>query len=477
MIYRPYGTTGKDVSLIGVGTVRFSPDPAHFSSNVDIIIQALALGVNFFDTADTYVSGISDRILGTAFRQAVNRNFYVSAKSMISRDPTADDVFRRVESSLKALDLNQIAFFHMWCVMDLEQYKAVVAPGGPYDGALRAKEQGLIDHICISVHCDGNEISQILDDGLFDGVTLGYNAINFRHRFAGLQKASEKGLGTAIMNPLAGGLIPANPQYFDYLRHGDRSIAESAIQFVAAHSEVSTILIGVNSHRDLTDAVAVIEKESPLSAFEWREKAAFAPEMDEPLCTMCDYCRGCPADLSVSQIMGVYNDFILSGGSEAKLNFCKENFLKMSAIDMFPCIQCGQCEEKCTQHLPIIKRVEKMNAIADKEASRLRVLISKHFPEGGFPTTGIYGLSVDANALLSAYIAFYGKLPDNVAFFDSKPAKWGISVLDTGCTIQPPSMIREMGVKRIIITAPKYVDEITEFLKDYIDGDTLVDVL
>ena len=475
MQYRQFGTTGKNVSLIGVGTVRFSPDQSLFSSNVDIILHAMEIGVNYFDTASTYVSGISDSILGTAFRQIPNNKFYVSTKSMISRDPTADSVLRRVEAALKVLHVERITFFHMWNVLNLEQYKKIIAPGGPYEGAVRAKEQGLIDHICFSAHCDGNEISQILDDNLFDGVTLGYNAINYRHRLAGLQKAAKKGLGTAVMNPLGGGLIPSNPAFFNYLRIRDRSVAESAVQFVAAHQEVSTILIGVNSMHDLTEAVEVIEKEQCLSAAQWRERASLSPGVEEPLCTMCGYCDGCPADLRVDKIMGVYNELILSGGNKARFNEHKGMFLDKSTIDKIPCVKCGKCESKCTQHLPIIERIKKINALADAEEKRLKALIAQYFPEDGYLKTGVYGLSIEANALLCAYLSFYGSLPDNVCFFDTKSAKWGTSVLGTGHKILPPSQIRETGVKRILITAPKYVEEIKRFLKDYIDEDTVIE--
>src|ERR1041385_3755489 len=64
---RPFGSTGLDVSPIGVGCARiggvFQGDPAAFSS---LVSAAADSGINFFDTADMYSGGESETILGRA---------------------------------------------------------------------------------------------------------------------------------------------------------------------------------------------------------------------------------------------------------------------------------------------------------------------------------------------------------------------------------------------------------------------------
>ena len=95
--------------------------------------------------------------MGAAFK-AMKNPFYVSTKSNISSEKTADEVRARIDKSLKRLGVDKINFYHMWCILSLDQYRKVIAPGGPYWGALKAKEEGLIDHICFSTHCSGEEI-------------------------------------------------------------------------------------------------------------------------------------------------------------------------------------------------------------------------------------------------------------------------------------------------------------------------------
>jgi len=472
MLYREYGKTDKQVSLIGVGTARLSGEKSDFSRNVEMIHRAIELGVNYFDTAPTYACGASEKILGAAFKETKGESIYVSSKSMLSSDPTADDVLRRVESALNTLHIGKIHFFHMWSVLTLDQYHKIIAPGGPYEGALKAKEQGLIDHICFSAHCSGEEIKQIVSDGYFEGVTLGFNAMNYQHRLEGLRFAASKGLGVAIMNPLAGGLIPQNPVYFEHLKSPNSTVAEGAIRFVAAHNEVSSILIGINSMQDLTQAIDTVSIRDTITAEQWHELADQLPVPAEPLCTMCDYCRGCPAGLAVSRLMSSYNEYILSGYSEKHFHEWRKMFLGVYPFQTISCLKCGRCERKCTQHLPIIHRIETLNSICEREAARQKALCNRYLPKDNHTITGIYGLSIEAETMIKAYQTFYGCVPPRVYFFDSNPAKWQTPVLDTGLMIHSPQEIRELGIQRILITAVKYEKEIRAFLQDYIEEGT-----
>jgi hypothetical protein len=477
MLYREYGTTGKRVSLIGLGTSRLQGEEKSLPASVDLILRAIELGINYFDTAPTYASGASERILGTAFEQVSGKKLFIASKSMLSMDPTADDVLRRVDSALSTLHVSKIDFFHMWSVLTLEQYRKIMAPGGPYEGALRAKEQGLIDRICFSAHCNGAELAQILNEGGFDGVTLGFNALNYRHRLDGLHLANERGMGVAIMNPLGGGLIPRNPEYFAALKGSGESVAEGAIRFVAAHREVSTLLIGVNNERDLLEAVRTIEEPDPLTAEQWHAVADQMNDPNEPLCTMCDYCKGCPKGLPISHLMGSYNEYILTNKNEKHFHDWRKMFYGAYPFETVDCIKCGRCESVCTQHLPIIRRIEAINEICGREADKQKELLERFFPATGYPKTAIYGLSIDAETMLRASEMLSGRMPENVLFFDSNPAKWGTQVLDSEMTVYPPEKLQTLGIERVIITARKYEQEIRSMLKDYVREGTEIDAL
>jgi len=159
MIYKEYGKTGKKVSALGFGGMRFNKEEydKDIEKCADIVRYASSKGINYFDTAPGYCEDKSEIIMGAAFKNMPNP-FFVSTKSNYWSDKTADDVRRRCETSIERLGVDKINFYHMWCIMNMEHYRNVMAPGGPYEGALKLKEEGLIDHICISTHATGLQI-------------------------------------------------------------------------------------------------------------------------------------------------------------------------------------------------------------------------------------------------------------------------------------------------------------------------------
>jgi predicted aldo/keto reductase-like oxidoreductase len=237
MIYREYGRTGKKISLLGFGGLRFKEedtlDEAGIERCVELVKYASSKGINYFDTAPNYSNSKSEIIFGMAFKE-LSIPFYISTKSTILAEKNSDAVRWRIETSLKRLGLEKIHFFNMWAIIDMEQYRLIMAKGGPYEGALKAKEEGLVEHIVFSTHCTGDEVAQIVSEGYFEGVTIGYNALNYIYRRKGLTAAYKKGLGVVTMNPLNGGLIPQNLKFFEYLKENSQEDPiTSALRFNA----------------------------------------------------------------------------------------------------------------------------------------------------------------------------------------------------------------------------------------------------
>ena len=152
MICRPFGITGKEVSVLGFGGMRFGPDD---DRGAELVRHVLASGINYIDTAPTYCDSRSESIIGRGIR-GWKGVFYLSTKSTFGQDPTADAVRRRIEISLERLGVETITFFNMWGVNSLGLFREVMAPGGPFEGAVRAREEGLVEHICISTHARGS---------------------------------------------------------------------------------------------------------------------------------------------------------------------------------------------------------------------------------------------------------------------------------------------------------------------------------
>lgn len=368
MLYREYGKTKKEVSILGFGGMRFKKEDymdGNYEKCAQILFKARELGINYFDTAPLYCNDKSEEIFGYAFRQ-MKKDFYVATKNGINNtgDRTEDEFRIRLEQSLKRLNVDKINFMYMWCILDMEMYRDVMKKGSLYDGARKAQAEGLIDHICISTHCTGDEIESILSEGAFEGVLMGYNATNFKYRQQGLLAAKRLGLGVVTMNPLGGGMIPQNPAYYSFLKTDPNlSVAQSAIRFNASHPEITVTLSGMSSINEVEQNIAALENLKEITP-EYKEMvSSMLSESLNSMCTSCGYCNHCPKGIPIPKYMESYNQINFSGKFESILKRLKV-YWGVESDGAGECIGCGQCESLCTQHLPITQRLKEISSFS-----------------------------------------------------------------------------------------------------------------
>ena len=124
MEYTRLGNSGLEVSKLCLGCMGFG-DASKWSrgswilneeESMKIIKRALELGINFFDTADMYSLGESERILGKAIKKYANRDdvviatkiFYPLREGKNNKGLSRKYIFEAVEASLKRLDMDYI---------------------------------------------------------------------------------------------------------------------------------------------------------------------------------------------------------------------------------------------------------------------------------------------------------------------------------------------------------------------------------
>lgn len=358
MIYKEYGTTGKRLSAIGFGGMRL-PNPRNPAEGMAVLHAARRAGITYFDTAPYYCDDRSESIFGEALRTMPNSSLPLYTSSKCSQASGAE--FRRgLEKSLARLGLPQITFFHLWCVMDPTDWKARLA-GGALAAALKAKEEGLIGHVCVSTHMNGAEIAQLVaDHPEIEGLTLGYCAINFPYRLKGVEAARRLRRGVVAMNPLGGGLIPQHADVFDFIRApGDPDVVTAALRFLVSDPGITTALVGFSSVDQVAAAVRAVENFTP-HAPEHLEtiRAGIEKDFDE-MCTGCGYCLPCPQGIPIPRYMDVHNLMQLKSTDDEIRGRLKYHW-DLTPAKAAECVECGLCETRCTQHLPIIARLKKV---------------------------------------------------------------------------------------------------------------------
>ena len=364
MLYREFGHTGKKVSILGFGGMRFANVDDHEECAASMLTAAQG-GVNYFDTAPGYFETKSELVFGNGFAELKKKNlpFFTATKTFASKE---DAIRKEIDSQLKRMGIEYIDFYHIWCIKTLDEWRDR-KKNGVLDALKKLKDEGLIRHICVSSHLIGDEIKELLMEGVFEGVLFGYSAYNFRTRQAAFDAVREKNLGVVIMNPLGGGIIPRYPGRFDFIKRPGEGITAAALRFLWDHREISTALAGFENTAQVKDALLAIEGYKPRTAAELAQVKEDNKISLEGICTGCAYCvsgkagYNCPQGIPIPKYMDAYNHKILSPpGSKDPIGERLYWHWSLERSIAGKCIKCGQCEKACTQHIDIINRLKEI---------------------------------------------------------------------------------------------------------------------
>lgn len=354
MLYREYGKSGIKLSALGFGGMRFE-NPQDIEGSAATVYHAFEKGITYFDTAPGYCEDKSEIATGEAIKEMKRDGgtFYVSTKSSRSKGA---GLRAQLEESLKRLNVDSIDFYNCWYILTKEDWEGRKS-GGAVAEILKAKEEGLVKHAVFSTHLPGDEIREVIEEGYFEGVTLGYSAINFPYRDEGVQAAWENDMGVIIMNPLGGGIIPNSGDAFDFIKvHPEQNILEGALHFILSDPRITLPLVGFRNKKDVDEAVAAVESFKPYGDGELLSLKEKVQGEFNSLCTACRYCKDCPEGIPVWAFVETVNFLLLD--TDVKAEDRLKYYWGVDPSDMDRCTRCGLCEAACTQRLPILERFE-----------------------------------------------------------------------------------------------------------------------
>jgi aryl-alcohol dehydrogenase-like predicted oxidoreductase len=208
MEYRELGRTGWKVSTISFGTwaIGGTWGDVDDKESLAALRHALDLGVNFFDTADVYGDGRSERLLAQ-LRKERDEPFYVATKAGRRLNPHTAGGYNRknltafVERSLKNLETDAIELLQLHCPPTEVYYMPEVF--GVLDDLVKA---GKLRYYGVSVE-KVEEALKAIEYPNVQTVQIIYNI--FRQRPAELffTEAQRRHVGILARVPLASGLL------------------------------------------------------------------------------------------------------------------------------------------------------------------------------------------------------------------------------------------------------------------------------
>ena len=325
----------------------------------------LDAGFTYFDTAYVYHGGNSERAVKEAIVKRHPRDSFTLATKLpawsIHSFEDRDKIFNE---QLDRCGVDYFDFYLLHSIEDGNNYDTYVKYDC-FNWGVQKREEGKIKHLGFSFHGTPELLVEIVDNHPeieFVQIQLNYadwdNPIV--HSGELYQILADRNIPIIVMEPCKGGKLANHDEECTEILKSvrpDKSIASWAFRFVGSLPGVTTILSGMTTQEQMEDNMNTFKNFEPLTD---EEKQAIDKvievmfRVEQVGCTACRYCvDGCPMGISIPDIISAINTKRKFPGDMRPQFFY--NGLVSGKSHASDCIECGQCEGVCPQHLPIIE--------------------------------------------------------------------------------------------------------------------------
>jgi predicted aldo/keto reductase-like oxidoreductase len=291
---------------------------------VSVIRAVVNMGVDLLDTARSYTT--SERRIGLALKD-IKKPVILSTKSHEKTGKIYDDVME----SLQRLGVRKIHIYHLHNITTVTDYEKAMGPGGAYEGLMRAKENGFIDHIALSSH-SLDMLERGLKDDHFDVVMTCYSFLEPEAAERIFPLARARDVGVLTMKPFSGGVIEE---------------VGPALRFVLSTPDIVPIP-GSETLEKARQNWNIFTEGLPLSHEDESRIQALRREFDQQFCRRCDYCQPCSENIRVQAVLGLKSIIKRFGQDTQGLEWVKNTVEKART-----CTECGDCLPRCPYQLSI----------------------------------------------------------------------------------------------------------------------------
>ena len=261
MIYRQLGSTGREVSVIGLGGFHIGK-PATDAAGIKIVRTAIDRGVTFMDNCWDYHDGLSELRMGKALKNGYRDKVFLMTK-IDGRDKKT--AAKQIDESLARLQVEYVDLMQLHEIIRLEDPDRIFAPGGAMEALLEAREKGKVRHIGFTGHKDPMVHLRMLElaheNGVkFDTVQMPVNVMDvhfrsFQHKV--LPVLVREKIGPLAMKTFGDDLI---------LQHVMKSNTATPIQLLhyGMSQPVSVVITGIDSLKILEQALEAAKTWQPM---------------------------------------------------------------------------------------------------------------------------------------------------------------------------------------------------------------------
>jgi predicted aldo/keto reductase-like oxidoreductase len=361
------GYLGEDMPKLGFGLMRL-PKLEDGSTDIEQVKQMvdefIAAGGRYFDTARAY--GTSEADIRQALVERYPRDsFYLASKNNAWMGcKTAEEARGLFDESCRQAGVD---YFDFYLLHNLGGARTKVFDDfDMWDYAKELKAQGKIRHLGFSMHDSAAVLEEILKaHPEMEFVQLQVNYADWESDDVQSRKcvevAAAYGKPVIIMEPVRGGVLANPPENVANILKAadpDASFASWALRFALGTPGIITVLSGMSSIEQMRENLQVWKNYRPLSDDERATLVKAQQALADAVavgCTACHYCmKECPMGINISGIMNALNEASQYGLERGKHTYGWQ----ARDVKASECIQCGQCEDACPQHIDVIHQLE-----------------------------------------------------------------------------------------------------------------------
>lgn len=369
---------------LGFGLMRMPVIDSKNDASVDVeqvkkmVDLFMANGFTYFDTAIMYNGFASQRVAKEALVDRYPRESFTLATKL--HNAFFHSLADRDKVFQEQLEQTGAGYFDYYLLHGIEagslpKYEELDC----FQWLQEKKEQGLVKHAGLSFHDTPELLDQILTNHPeMEFVQLQINYLDWESEWIRSREVYEVACKhhkpVIVMEPVKGGTLANVPQEAEQLLKAaepNLSVPSWAIRFAASLENVMVVLSGMSSTEQMQDNISYMKDFQPLTEEEIQMTTRVAEIINAQIavpCTACAYCTGgCPMNIPIPRYFSLYNEDMREDLEQKgwTVNFSNYRNLTNTFGRANECIECGQCEGVCPQHLPIIDLLKKVSAHFD----------------------------------------------------------------------------------------------------------------
>ena len=381
---------GEPVSVLGFGCMRFAKKGAGIDREAteEQILEAVARGINYFDTA--YIYPGSEAVLGEILeKHQLREKIRLATKLpqyLVSSRAVLDRYFNEQLARLRTDRIDYYLMHHLTDIAMWEKLKSV----GILEWIEEKKKNGAIRNIGFSYHGNSDGFLKILNDHDWDLCQIQYNYYdeNSQAGAAGLKAAAARGIPVVIMEPLRGGklvnLLPEGARKVMQKSGRGWTPAEWSFRWLFDQPEVTVVLSGMNSLEMVRENCRTADAALPGSFTQadrdaLKEAVAAIREKEKVGCTGCRYCMPCPKGVDIPGTFLCYNTMFTESKTQGRFQYAQTVGLTKEPAFASQCAGCGKCEKHCPQGLPIREKLKEADKALRPLPYKAGIAIARKF--------------------------------------------------------------------------------------------------